>query len=500
MSDRIKDELQRGALVNALGVLGKIAGPSFLILVTRFYGADTFGIYITASALVEMAIAFLTAGFKDGALIFVSRHAEDDRSLLYQALSNALAWSLLFAGLLIVVALAAAPWLVPRFYAYGDRLLPVLQWMTFVLPLMAFDRIVLAATQGLKIMKYEAFVNGGLRPVLLLISAIGFWFFLPNETGLTLAYVTTQCLVAGASLLIYQRELEWAPLVDAFRNFKYNREMVAFAIPQNLNATFDRFVTNVDIVMLGFFGISASTTGLYGAGSLIVRELRQIKLVFSSAFAPHIVRLYEKQDRARLAHMVAVTSRWITTLAVPALLGVAVLHADLLRIVSPEYAGAEGLFMLFLLPVPYLQCAFGLAGNVVVMTGHSRLNLFNSMTTASTNVALNTVLIPVFGPVGAAAASGLSALLKAGLELGEMRFLLNVGIRWREQYVPHVAGLIVAVALGLALNATPVFETHLGYRIGLAVAAMLGFGAVLTLLQGRLPRLPAPLQALLKKS
>jgi O-antigen/teichoic acid export membrane protein len=300
-SDSIEEELQRGALVNVLGTLGKIAGPSFLILVTRLYGADVFGIFITATSFVEMALAFLTAGFKDGALMSVARHAdyEDEKDRLYQLLSNTLGWSLLFAVLLILLAFTAGQWVLPMLYEeYGGRLLSALQIMVLVLPVLAFDRIVIAATQGLKIMKYDAISNGGLRPLTLLGSAVGFWFWLPTETGLALAYLTTQLVLGGMALWFYTRELEWRPLIEAFRTFELDRDMLAFAIPQNFNMTLERFITNIDVIMLGMFGVSASTTGFYGAGAMIVRELLNIKQVFSNAFVPHVVRLH-REDRAR---------------------------------------------------------------------------------------------------------------------------------------------------------------------------------------------------------
>ena len=69
----ITSELKKGALVNFIGVIGKMAAPTFLIVVNRLYGAEVFGIYITTNIAIEIIIAFLTSGFKDGALIFVSK-------------------------------------------------------------------------------------------------------------------------------------------------------------------------------------------------------------------------------------------------------------------------------------------------------------------------------------------------------------------------------------------------------------------------------------------
>jgi O-antigen/teichoic acid export membrane protein len=495
MSQEVRDELQRGALVNALGVAGKIAGPSFLIVVTRLYGPDAFGVYITASAVVEMGIAFLTAGFKDAAVMFVSRHAEDERRSLYDSLANALGWSLFFATVLIALALTVGPAVLPQLYDYSDRLLLMVRWMALALPLMAFSRIVLAATQGLKIMKYEALVNGGLRPVLLLTLSSAFYLLASDVRGLTAGYVSTQVVAAVITAYVYQRELEWKPLFASMRSFRTNYEMMRFAIPQNINLTIERFLTNIDVLMLGYFGLNAQLVGFYGAGARIVRELRNVKLIFSSAFAPQIARFHHRGEIKTLGYTLATTLRWITTIAVPVLLAVAVLRSDLLVIVSPEYVGREALFMLFLLPIPYLQCSLGLTGNTVVMTGNSHLNLANNVVTGTINFLLNLWLIPAFGLIGAATASALATGVKSILEVSEMRYVVGVPFLVRELYEPHLAGWATAgVLLGVSVFYATPLAGSLGYRLGLLGGTLLLYGALLTLLQGRLPRMPSVLR------
>lgn len=497
MTERIEHELQRGALVNVLGTLGKMAGPSFLILVTRLYGADVFGVFITATSFVEMALAFLTAGFKDGALLSVARHAdyEDERDRLYQLLANTLGWSLLFAAVLILLGFTAGPWVLPTLYEeYGARLVSALQIMVLALPVLAFDRIVIAATQGLKIMTYDAIANGGLRPLTLLGAAAAFWAWMPTTTGLALAYLTTQGLLGGLALWIYTRELAWRPLLDAVRDFELDREMLAFALPQNLNMTLERFLTNIDVIMLGMFGVSAATTGFYGAGARVVRELLNVKQVFSNAFVPHVVRLHRQGRASELSALFSKTSRWIATLAVPALGAVALLRTDILRLISPEFAGMDALFMLALLPIPYLQCSVGLAGNIVVMTGHSQLNLLNSATTALANALLNVWLIPVLGPLGAALASTAATVLKTIMELVEAWGVAQTCLLLRAVYRPHLAGALVAVGIGLALWAYPALDASLLGRLAVLGGALLFYGGLLVALAGRLPRRPAALR------
>jgi O-antigen/teichoic acid export membrane protein len=185
----------------------------------------------------------------------------------------------------------------------------------------------------------------------------------------------------------------------------------------------------------------------------------------------------------------------VATLAVPALLAVALLRSDILRLVSPEFSGAEALFMLALLPIPYMQCSFSLAGNIVVMTGHSRLNLLNSTTTAVANTLLNLWLIPLLGPLGAALASTAATFLKTSMELVEARIVASARLLFRIIYRPHLAGLVAGAALFWAVSALPALDTSFLHRLGALAAGLLLYAGTLIALNGRLPRIPSALRS-----
>lgn len=440
-----KEELKKGAFVNFLGILGKIAGPTLLIAVNQLYGTAVFGIYITANMIIEILISFLTNGFKDGTLIYVSKYVDntDDHPKLYQSLSNAFTWSISLGSFFLALILSFSENFFPIFYeqSYADLLQPALLIMVLALPIMAFERIVIAGTQGLKIMKYEAIVNGGIRPSLLLFSSIGFFWIDSSSKGIAYGYLLTQCVVFIYSLFIFNKEFKWRSLFQSFGNFEINKELVKFSIPQSLNSTLNRFITGIDILMLPAFGASALQVGLYGTGSSIIREVRQIKLAFSAPFNPHVVKFHRDNDIEGLSNAYSLTSNWIASITIPVLLILIIFNNELLNLISSEPV-ENSLFMLFLLPVPYFYSSFSLAGNIVVMTGHSSYVLMNSILIAALNTLFNILLIPEYGIVGAAAASSISVALISMLELFEARKLVNVKLKLRMIYGPHLAGFL----------------------------------------------------------
>jgi len=479
----VSADLKKGALVNFFGVVGKMAAPTFLVVVNRLYGPDVFGIYITANIAIEIIIAFLSSGFKDGALIFVSRYADkkDDQKDLYTALSNAFAWSIGFSLLVLLIGIMWGADILQNIYKdeFSGDLISMFKLMLLSIPLMAFERNVLAATQGLKIMKYDAINNGWFRPIALLIFSVLFWLIEPNVVGMALAYVATQALLFLVSIGIYSKELSWKKLGYAFKNFKINSELVSFAIPQSLNMTLNRFITGIDILMLPAFGFSPTVVGFYGAGSMLVREVRSIKMIFSTAFAPYIVRLHKEEKFEELSHHFSKTAAWIASIAIPIILLVAIFKDIFLVFIHPEYS-ANSNFVYFLLPIPYLYCSFSLAGNVVAMTGHSKLTLMNSLIVASTNVVLNIFLIPKFGVIGAAGASALAMLILVSFETAEAKFVANTRIYFKDIVRPHLGGLLASLFLVYALTSdATLFSIEISNPVILSIGSLLIFGLVI---------------------
>lgn len=442
----VNSEIKSGAWINFWGVAGKMSAPAFLILVNRYYGAELFGYFVTANMVLDIGLAFLTFGFKDGILMHVSKFADEgvQSTKLYNSLTNAFVWSIGLSILFILLIWFAGEALFALFYEkdFAANIWVVLSAMVLAAPLISAYWIILAATQGLKIMKYDAIINGGFRPLMLLICLVGSWYIWPNLKGLGIGFVMAHSLVFMVSVAVYFRNFSLLKQLNSISSFSLDSDLLTFAIPQNINMTLNRFITGVDVLMLPMFGISAVQVGYYAAGSMIIREVRNVKLIFSTAFAPQIVRLFDSGRIRQLSYHFSETSRWVSAISLPLLFTIAIFRQDLLLLLYGEYT-YDTLFMLFLLPVPYLYGSFSLAGNIIIMTGHSRLSLFNTVVSSMINIGLNFWLIPQSGLIGAAIASSLTMLLLSILELMETYLVVGASLIFKKVFQPHFAGLMI---------------------------------------------------------
>lgn len=479
MASRYDDELRRGALVNLIGLVAKLVYPLFFLLVTWLFGPAVFGVYVIAVFVTEVAISAVSSGYNDATLIFASRAAEDE-DRVYRVLGNGFGITAALSLVLLLGLWLAAEPLVTRFYSDQPALVPALQIAAWSLPFTAVAQVGIAATKARMRMEYDAAINGFLRPLALLAFSFVAWLLDGGVVGLMAAHVATQALLAVATLWAVRRHFDLGRVLRATAWFTLDREMLRFAIPQNLNMTFNRYLTRLDVLMLGAFGFAPEMLAFYAAGALITTNIREVKLIFSQALGPVAARHHAAGDRAAFEEVLGRVSRWSTTIAVPVILAALVLREDLLRFVDPSYTW-DSRFMAVLLIPPFLSCAYGLAGNCIVFTGHSVWNLFNSVLVAGLNTVFNYVLIRDHGLLGAAVATALASAIVAGLQLVELRALEGVWLRPRAVWKPH-AGLTVGLLVA-ALLWDPASFGNLGARIALAAGLGLGYAALMVALR-----------------
>jgi O-antigen/teichoic acid export membrane protein len=473
--------IARGAGVNILGTIGKALTPVFFVLVARLYGPHDMGVYYLAFILLDGVIMSLTvSGFNDGVLIYASQWADrpEREDELYRVIANGLVLTLAISGaVLAAVHLGGLRWVLARYEQ--PEIAASVRVMAWALPFHCIPIIVVAATKSLMIMKWDAVVYGFCKPVLLIVTAAAFWLGGAGLPGLWWGYLLTNVALTGVALYVFGRHFSYRALARQLLRFRYHPALVGYAIPQNLNMTFNSFINNVDVMMLSYFGVRPELIGFYGMGAQIVINLRQVRLVFSSAYAPVISRLWALRDRAEMSRSFSVVFRWTTTFALPVALLIFVFRQDLLLIFHSSYTD-DTTFMLLLLVPAVLNCSIGLAGNLMAMTGHSLWNLANSLAIAGVGVLGNALLIPRHGILGAAAASAIAGALVYTLVLLEARWVLGVSLIARQVYKPLLAA-VPALAVTLACTSLGLVG-HLAPRVALALFDVASFAAVLAAL------------------
>ncbi len=441
-----------GALVNLLGLLARLGRLIFWIAAMRLYGAERVGDFAVAFGLLELIRQFSSSGVADAVVLFLSRdigREEQGVERMEAALSTAIWLVLLVGGLVIVVVFLGGGAWAARF-----TLRPVLvEWAPILVgavPLLALAELFVAATRAHMIMKWHALVLGGLQPGLLLFFAGSFYLLGVVGNGLAWAWLMSALGTAIVAGVVFTRHFDKKILVRAIRRPRLHRPMLQFVLPQNLNMTFNYFATNLDLLLLGVFGLASDRIAFYAAGVQITKNLRSVKVAFGSSFGPVIARYHVDGRTSELSDLYGKLSSLALSGILPIVLSVAILRSEFFALFDPAFAVGNS-FVFYLLALPVLSCAVGLSGNLIVMTGHVRWNLLNSVVGALANIGLNVWLIPLHGLWGAAIATLLAGLLVQGLQVYEAMSLLRVSTKASPRFRP-LSAVVPSAVLALVLD------------------------------------------------
>jgi O-antigen/teichoic acid export membrane protein len=409
-------------MINALGSGGKLLYPIFLLLITRIYGPSHVGVFLLMLSIIELVSCITIAGFDSGVITFGSRSsANGAEGHFYRVFASALQLSIAASVAVPLLLLIGQPALAAAGWHDGDTA-PPFGVMVIALPMMAFTAIVVSATRARLTMRYDALVNGLVRPVALIVVAAAFGSIAPTAASLNLAFVVAQAACAAVALVIVLRQFRERRLLEGVVRRPIDG-LVPFSLFAGASAMLNALATSVPIIALGLSGVRPEAIAFFGTALTIASYMRQIRFVFSIAFAPVAARLHAHGDREALAAGYAAVTRWALALTVPVVVLFGVYRREVMRFIHPSYGG-DATFILILLLIPMLRCSP--AGVVLTSSGYSQWALFNSLLSGATTLAAAWLLVPAHGVMGAAAAAAAGFAVITAAEVAETRVLLKL--------------------------------------------------------------------------
>jgi O-antigen/teichoic acid export membrane protein len=292
--------------------------------------------------------------------------------------------------------------------------------------------------------------------------------------GLVLAALLAHLAVLPLAWYGFTRYFDLRRTWAAVRRGSLDREVLAFGLPQSVNMMFNYGLVRVDSLMLSAF-ISADRVGVYTLVTELARTIRVAKTSFSSVFSPLVAKYKALSNRRGLVESLHLISRWTSALSVPLLFVIMALYPEV--ILGPGSRWTESLWFPWLLTLgPMMSCFFGLAGNLLLMTGHARLLLLNSSVMMVVNVLLNLALIPPFGLLGAATATMVSNALISVLQVVQMKVYEGVTFTAEAYAKPLAAAALTCLPIALVNTS---FGHDLLYGLGDAAGFALKIALVL---------------------
>jgi len=245
------------------------------------------------------------------------------------------------------------------------------------------------------------------------------------------------------------------------------REMARSALPLVGHSLLGLVIYNSDLIFLRLFRGRADV-GLYAVAYTLISFLLNLGWAYSQSLLPTLTRLDSEGGDTGGLFQTAQAQVFVVT--APLAVGGWLVAEPLLRsMFTFEFsaAGAALAVLIWSVPISLVRTV-----SLAALLSRERQDMVLQTTTSSAvvNLMLNVALIPRFGILGAAYATVLTELMRAGLALYFIKRLGYPGLPFK-RFVPS---LVSAAAMGIAVGALDGLDVWVRIGVGASV-----YGAVL---------------------
>jgi len=201
--------------------------------------------------------------------------------------------------------------------------------------------------------------------------------------------------------------------------------MLIYSFPLLLDAFILLFVTWTDTFMLGYF-MSASDVGIYNAAN----PTGQLLYIFPGALLllslPVLSEVFVSKDKKSFKSIFNLTTKWIFAVNI-ILLGLLIMfNSKILVLFFGEPYSTGGLVLIILSVAYFISYCSVIFQRTLMTIKKTNLIFMNTCLAAVTNIILNYVLIPQYGIIGAAIATGTTLVILFVLRFIEALILVKM--------------------------------------------------------------------------
>lgn len=395
------EKLAKNAMIYGFfGLLQKGLGFFLLPIYASILDVDQLGIISTSTAVIAFFVIFFGLSLRGSTAYHYYKHKSDNPEFVKRFFGTNFSFILLFTIVGILLLLVCKKWILDFVFENIPFKPYVLLSLISVLfqPIYLFYQSILKAKHLAKQASTLDFLFFGAMVSLTTILIVFFGF---KAEGALLANAFASFLVFVISIVGIRKEITFCLDFSILRkSLKYSLPL----LPHNLSGW---TMNMADKLMLN--GIdSLRAVALFDVGAQMGKLVSLISLGVNSAYSPWFFEQVRSHPKDK-GVIVSVTNKIVLLYAVVAV-SISWMAPEILEIISkPDYHESWKV-------VPFIATAFVLNGfyftySNVFFLEKTKYLPFLTITGASTNLALNYILIPRFGFYGAAYASLVSKIL-----------------------------------------------------------------------------------------
>jgi O-antigen/teichoic acid export membrane protein len=450
-------DVKRIGKASALNLVGAavstVAGLALTVVVTRNVSQEVAGLYFALGSVYLIVAAAARLGTETGAVYRVAQQqAQGEQSRLRATVRVAMTPIVVLSALLAVILWFTAGSLVDVLGAQGaSGAVGAIRTFAVFLPAAVVGTVALSVGRGLgttlPYVAMERILRPGLQfviAVLVIVTTIG------NESiGLAVSYVSPYLITLVISVLwstrLRRRAERRASVKPAATTSDDWAQFWRYTGPRAGTGMLQLALQRLDVILMSALRGPAEAA-LYTAATrlLVIGQMGGQSL--SMAVQHRFSALLSRRNFAEANELYQMTTAWLIVMTWPIYLLWALFAYQVTGIFGRGYSSAGNVGVILALAM-LVATGCGMVSMVLEMAGNTGIAFTQTAIALVANIAVDIVLIPKMGPMGAAIGWAVSILLNNLLPLARLNRAYGMFPLGRSAYLAMASALVSFVAI-----------------------------------------------------
>lgn len=391
--------LVKTSVIVFIGLLiSKILGYTYRIIIARYFGPETYGLFSLAIVISGWFIAVSALGLSEGLLRFIplyrGKKEYEKIKYLFRYILIILTITSILSGLLLFFLSG----IIATNIFHNSGLIIFLRIFSILVPASVIGYPFLAALRAHEEIPWYSFIFNIAQNVIK-VAFIGLFVLLGIIANDIVAW---SYLIGVASILLIGYLVCKYKIPHIFYKDRLaeedkillKREIFSYSIPILFYSLISTIFYWIDSFSIGIYK-SAIEVGFYNAAVPLAMVLGIAPELFMQLFFPMITREYSKRNIGLIEELSKQVSKWILLVNLPALALMLVFPGAFINIFfGSQYLVAQNALRILVIG-SFISSLFIVSNNLVSMIGKSKLVLMNIVIASAINLALNSILVPM---------------------------------------------------------------------------------------------------------
>ncbi len=411
-SDIHLTELLKGSTISFFfRIFGMGLGYVLTIMIARWYGAETLGLFVLSLTLLNIFATLAVFGFDNALVKLIAEFISTEKHTLVNEICKKSLIVTFFIGVLLSVVFFLSSIVFAKEFFQNEKLVIFFKIMSFGIVPLSIIRICSAVFRGFQdIIRYSFLENVAVYLLATIFLAIEFFVFHklnPNTT--IIIYVACLMIFMLICFFMAQGLKSEAFKIDIKQKGLNFKKIIKVSAPMLLTNSMAIVIQWTDIIMLGLFR-SEVDVGIYSV-VIKISGLANITLMsINSIAAPKFSSLYSRGDMNGLKNAVQSSTKMIFYSTLPIIMILTFFSSIILNFFGSDFIiGVTALWVLMF--GQFINALTGPVGSLLNMT--NKHVLFNKiiLLCSALNIVLNYFMIQRYGITGASVATSISLIL-----------------------------------------------------------------------------------------